>query len=64
MSGHMTPEQVSNLVTIGALILVVIALRIAGRWAWNKWLSDVPDDGLTQEERDLRLVQRHKARNR
>ncbi|MYZ33932.1 MULTISPECIES: hypothetical protein [unclassified Streptomyces] len=62
MSGQMTPEQVSNLVTIGALILLVVALRITGRWAWNKWLSDVPDDGLTQEERDLRLVQRRGQR--
>ena len=62
MSGQMTPEQVSNLLTTSALILLVVALRIAGRWAWNKWLSDVPDDGLTQEERDLRLVQRRGQR--
>ncbi|MYX25805.1 hypothetical protein GTY75_03820 [Streptomyces sp. SID8381] len=62
MSSHMTPEQVSNLLTIGAPILLAVALRIAGRWAWNKWLSEVPDDGLTQEERDVRLVQRRGQR--
>ena len=58
MSDQITPEQVSNLLTVGALILLVVTLRIAGRWVWNKWVRDVPDDGLTQEERDLRLVQR------
>ena len=53
-----------NLLTLNAFILMAIVLRLIGLAAWRKWFADTADDGLTQEERDLRMVHRKGRRPR
>jgi len=64
VNGQITPEQMQNLLTLNAFILMAIVLRLIGLAAWRKWFADTADDGLTQEERDLRMVHRKGRRPR
>jgi hypothetical protein len=62
MNAQITPEQVQNVVALSAIILLVVALRLIGLAVWNRWFKDLPDDNLTQEERDERRLQRRRQR--
>lgn len=63
MTGQITPQQIENLLTLNAVILQLVALRLIGIAVWRKWFADTDtDDDLTQEERDLRLVTRRARR--
>ncbi|SBW24522.1 hypothetical protein FDG2_4193 [Candidatus Protofrankia californiensis] len=65
MNSQITPEQVQNLLTLGSVILLAVVLRLIGLAVWRKWFADdTADDGLTQEERDLRMVYRKGRRPR
>lgn len=60
MSSQITPEQVELLLTLAAVILVAVVMRLVGLAILRKWFTDAPDDNLTQEERDERLVARRR----
>lgn len=63
MSGHVTPEQVQNLLALSVSILLLVSLRLVGLAVWHKWFEDTTAyDHLTQEERDDLLVQRRQQR--
>ncbi|WP_410641217.1 hypothetical protein [Amycolatopsis sp. lyj-346] len=62
MNSQITPEQAEILLTLYSLILVAVVTRLVALVAWRKWFRDAAPDNLTQEERDLRRVQRRGRR--
>lgn len=64
MNGQISWEQMQNLLTFNALILMAVVVRLISLAVWRKWLADDPTDGMTQEERDLWIVDRKGRRRR
>jgi len=64
MSNQITPEQINDLLTLSAMVLTLVVLRLTGLAVWRKWFANATttDDGLTQEERDERQVTRRRRR--
>lgn len=63
MNSQITPEQAELLLMFAGLILTAVVARLVCLAAWHKWFSDDAEpDNLTQEERDLRRVQRRGRR--
>jgi hypothetical protein len=62
MSSQITPEQAEMLLLFASLILAAVVMRMVGL-AILRWVdahAPAPDDNLTEEERDLRMVQRRR----
>lgn len=62
MNTQITPEQAEVLLMLSSVILLVVVMRLVGLAVWRQWFEDAPVENLTQEEHDLRRVQRRRRR--